>query len=96
MNFKLKTFADILGMSTEQVNAELAGPRAATAKARAQLLLAELDEKIVNKQRQIHESCTSKDIDFNTVADKLDDLDLLELRRDRITGIIEQLFPAAQ
>ena len=96
MNFKLKTFADILGMSTEQVNAELAGPRAATAKARATLLVAEIDEKIVKKQQQIHEACASKDINFENVANLLDDLDLLELRRERITGIIEQLFPAAQ
>lgn len=93
---KLKSFTEMLAMGPDQINAELAGPRAATAKARSTLLLAELNEKIVKKQQQVTEACCNKDINFERVADLLDELELLEMRTDRIQNIIDQLFPPVE
>jgi hypothetical protein len=37
---------------------------------------------------------TSKDIDFDKIADKIDEIALLELRKSRFEEITAQLFPA--
>lgn len=92
---KLKSFAELIAMSKEQVDTTLAPMRAATAKAKANLLIAQQDEKIAAQEQQIQTVAVRKDIDFNTLAELIDDLELMTLRRERIADIVEQLFPPA-
>jgi hypothetical protein len=90
---KLKPFKDLIALSKEKVDEALAPLRAATAQAKATLKQAEIDEKIAAISQQVQEMATSKDINFDAIADKLDEAALLELRKSRFTEITSQLFP---
>ena len=90
---KLKSFKELIAMSKEKVDEALAPMRAATAEAKARLLMAETDEKIASINQKIQEAATNKDIDFNKIADLIDESELLELRKKRFDDIVSQLFP---
>ena len=94
MNFQLKPFKELIALSKEKIDEALAPLRASTAKAKATLKMAEIDEKIATLGQKIQEMATSKDIDFDAIADKLDEVALLELRKTRFAEITSQLFPA--
>jgi DNA-binding transcriptional MerR regulator len=90
---KLKPFRELIALSKEKIDEALAPLRASTAKAKATLKMAEIDEKIASLGQQIQELATSKDINFDAIADKLDEVALLELRKTRFAEITGQLFP---
>ena len=90
---KLKPFKELIALSKEKIDEALAPLRASTAKAKATLKMAEIDEKIATLGQKIQELATSKDIDFDAIADKLDEVALLELRKARFADITGQLFP---
>lgn len=94
MQFQLKPFKDLIALSKEKIDEALAPLRASTAKAKATLKMAEIDEKIASLGQKIQELATSKDIDFDAIADKIDEIALLELRKQRFAEITGQLFPA--
>jgi predicted nuclease of predicted toxin-antitoxin system len=89
----LKPFRELIALSKEKVDEALAPLRAATAKAKATLKQAEIDEKIAAISQRVQEMAVSKDIDFDALADKLDEAALLELRKSRFAEITAQLFP---
>lgn len=93
MNFQLKPFRELIALSKEKIDEALAPLRASTAKAKATLKMAEIDEKIASLGQKIQELATSKDIDFDAIADKIDEIALLELRKQRFAEITGQLFP---
>jgi predicted nucleic acid-binding protein len=93
MTMKLKPFKELIALSKEKIDEALAPLRASTAKAKATLKMAEIDEKIASLGQSIQELATSKDIDFDKIADKLDEVALLELRKNRFAEITGQLFP---
>lgn len=95
MNFQLKPFRELIALSKEKIDEALAPLRASTAKAKATLKMAEIDEKIASLGQKIQELATSKDIDFDAIADKIDEIALLELRKQRFAEITKQLFPEA-
>ena len=90
---KLKPFKELIALSKEKIDEALAPLRASTAKAKATLKMAEIDEKIATLGQSIQELATSKDINFDAIADKLDEVALLELRKNRFAEITSQLFP---
>lgn len=92
--FKLKPFKELVAMSKEKIDEALAPLRASTAKAKATLKMAEIDEKIATLGQKIQEMSTSKEIDFDAIADKIDEIALLEHRKERFAEIVGQLFPA--
>lgn len=93
MNFQLKPFKELIALSKEKIDEALAPLRANTAKAKATLKMSEIDEKIASLGQKIQELATSKDIDFDAIADKIDEIALLELRKQRFAEITAQLFP---
>lgn len=96
MQFKLKPFKELIALSKEKIDEALAPLRASTAKAKATLKMAEIDEKIAVLGQKIQELATSKEIDFDAIADKVDEIALLELRKERFAEITRQLFPTEQ
>lgn len=95
MQFQLKPFKELIALSKEKIDEALAPLRASTAKAKATLKMAEIDEKIASLGQKIQEQATSKEIDFDAMADKIDEIALLELRKERFAEITRQLFPEA-
>lgn len=93
MAFSLRPFKELIALSKEKLDEAMAPVRAAKAKAQARLKVAEIDEKMVRLESEIQEMVTEKNIDFDRMADKIDELELLELRQTRFVEIIGQLFP---
>lgn len=96
MAFIVRPFREIISMSKEKLDEALAPIRARSARAKADLEIAKLDEKLVGVETEIHKLCAEKELDFNKISDKLDEYALAERRRDQITGLIKQLFPAEE
>ncbi len=90
---KLKPFKEIIGMSKEKLNEALAPIRARKVKTQAEMKKAEIDEKIVVLESDVQEMCSVKDIDFDSLFNKLDKIALLERRKKQYDKVLSELFP---
>lgn len=90
---KLTPYRKLLTMTKEAIDLTLAGVRAHSAKKKAELEMAKLDERLATLQAEIDELCSKKDINFDSVIDKLDDAALAERRRGQFEKILRELFP---
>ena len=90
---KLPTYQDALRMGKDAINEMMAPAKARSAKKKAELEMCKLDERIASAQAEIHELCTTEDVDFGKIIDKLDDLALMERRKEQYEEILEQMFP---
>lgn len=95
MAFQLRPFRELIAMSKEKLDEAMAPVREMKAKSQAKVKVAEIEERVIGLQAEIQELATKKDIDFDAMADKIDQLELMELRKARFDTIIEQLFPVA-
>lgn len=93
MAFKLKPFKELIALSKEKIDEAMAPLRAATAQRKAALKMAEIDEAIATLNLRIQEMAISKEINFDSIADKADEIELLEMRKERFEQIVAQLFP---
>lgn len=90
---ELKPFKELIAMSKEKLDEAMAPIRARQVRSKAELEKAKLDGEILSRETEIQEMCTSKDIEFTKLLDKLDDLALLERRREQYDEVLAQLFP---
>ena len=67
MSLEIKPFAKLIAMTQEKLDKTLAPIRARAVKAKATVVCAELEEKLVDLERKIHEACATKEIDFDQV-----------------------------
>lgn len=93
MAFKVKPFVEVIAMTKEKLDEALAPIRARSARAKADMAQAKLEEKMVTLEREIHEACASKDIDFDQIIAKIDQYDLTERKANQIRKLIGDLFP---
>lgn len=94
MAYTVKPFVELMNLSKEALDETLAPVRARAAKARAETLLAETQEKLIELERKISEACARKDIDFINVVDMIDEYELLERRTKQIEKLVGDLFPS--
>lgn len=94
MAFKVKSFREVLTMSKEGLDEALAPIRARSARSKADLYSAQLEEKMIGLEREIHEACAQKDLDFDKIIAKIDQYELLERKAKQVDGLIAELFPA--
>lgn len=90
---QLKPFKEYLTMTKEAINVAMAPIRAAKVQAKAALKVAELDAEILNAQVSLEELVGKEDIDFAVLACKLDNIEILERRKEQLNEILSQLFP---
>lgn len=95
MEFALKPYKELIAMTEAAIDEMLVPVRARLAKSRAQQAGAEIEEKILTKQKNIQQLAVKKDIDFTAICDELDEIGLLERRKEQLSTIIAQLFPEA-
>jgi hypothetical protein len=95
MAFKVKPFAEVVGMSAENLDEALAPIRARAANAKADMARASLEEQMVGIERRIHEACASKDLNFDVIVSLIDQYELTERKHSQIEGLIAELFPEA-
>lgn len=93
MAFALKPFREILTMSKELLDEALAPIRARSVRAKANLKIAEIDEKMVKLEREINEQCVDKDPDLDAIVRKIDEYELAERKANQIRKLVAQLFP---
>lgn len=94
MAFKVKPFVEVIAMTKEKLDEALAPIRARSAKAKAEMAQAKLEEKMVTLEREIHEACANKDLDFDCIISKIDQYELTERKNAQIKELIDDLFPA--
>jgi hypothetical protein len=92
---KLMPFKEIIAMSKEKINEALAPIRARKVKTQAEMKKSEIDEKIVVIESDIQEMCTTKEIEFDALFEKLDTIALLERRKNQYDKVLGELFPDA-
>ena len=93
MDFKMKPYRELVAMSQETIDEALAPMRARSAQKKAELMVMELDEKILDRQRLLQKFAMSKDINLNAICDELDEIALMELRQSRLREIVASIFP---
>lgn len=89
----LRPYYELIAMAKEKIDEALAPLRANTAKQKAKLKIAELEEKMASQESRIYELCVQKDIDFDKIISAQDEYALMERRKKQLDTIIEQLFP---
>lgn len=94
MAFQLKPFQEILKMTSQAVDEALAPIRARTARAKAELEVAKLDEERHSLEQQIHELCTKKDLDFDAIIKLMDKHELSARRAKQVKKLVDELFPS--
>lgn len=90
---KLTPYKKLLTMGKQAVDAALAGPRAFSARKKAELEMAKLDERIATLETELTEACSDKDINFDRIINKLDDIALAERRKEQFEKIVGEMFP---
>ena len=90
---QLTPYEKLLGMTKEALDAVMAPVRSFTAKRKGRYEQAKLDERISSLELEVTELCSKKDLNFDAVLDKLDEITLLQRRKDQFDVIISQLFP---
>lgn len=90
---KLKPFKEIIAMSKEKLNEALAPIRARKVKTQAEMKKSEIDERIVVIESEVQEMCTTQDINFDSLFEKLDKIALLERRKKQYDKVLSDLFP---
>lgn len=91
---KLKSWKEYAAMTKEKVNEALAPLRAIRERKKAELAIAQLEEKIATQEAKIEEMCTKDSIDFDALIEAQDQLALNQRKVKQFKDIIEQLFPA--
>ena len=90
---QLKPFKDIIALSKEKLNEAMAPIRAKHVKSKAGVEMAKLEADILDRETKVQEMCTQKDIDLGRLMDELDEIALLERRKEQYAIVLEQLFP---
>jgi hypothetical protein len=89
----LKPFKDLIGLSKEKLNEALAPIRARQVKAKADLEISQIETNLLSLETKVQEMCAEKDINLPALLDKLDEIALLERRKEKFADIVVQLFP---
>lgn len=93
MAFNVKPFKDVLAMTKEKIDEALAPIRARSAKAKADLESARIEERMVALGNDIHQLCTEKELNLDRIISKIDDYELAERKKAQIAKIVSELFP---
>jgi hypothetical protein len=90
---KLTPYKDLLGMTQDQKDALLVPVRINTAKKQAELTVAKLEEQTATIENEITKLASQTELNLEKIADKFDDLGLIERRKKQFAQIISELFP---
>lgn len=92
---KLQPYKTLIALSKEKLDEAMAPIRARQVRLKARAAQADLDAEIVGIETKVQESLTSKDVNFPALMDRLDEVALLERRKEQYDEVLGQLFPDA-
>lgn len=90
---KLTPYKELIKMGKEAVEAAGAVLRVRAQSKRAELEVIKLEEEQAKIEQQLQEMCATKELDYNKILDKHDELSLCTRRLEQLQEITEQLFP---
>lgn len=93
MAFQIKSFKELISMTKEKLDEAMVPLRVRAAKAKAEGEKVKLEQKMLELETKINDLCAQKELDFNKIADLMDDYDLAERRLSQVTKLVKQLFP---
>ena len=90
---KLTPYSKLLTMTKEAIDKSIAPVKARAAKKQAELEVLKLEEKVATLENEITEMCSKRELNFNGIIDKMDDLALAQRRKEQFEKVIVELFP---
>lgn len=90
---QLTPYKELIGLSKDEVNQRNAPAKIKTQQRKAELKIAELEEKIVSLEESVVNLCSQKELNFDAIVDKQDELALAERRKNQFETALTQLFP---
>lgn len=90
---KLTPYRKLLTMTKEAIDATLVPVRSRAAKKQAELEMIKLEEKMATIESQLTQECSKKEVNFDSIITKLDELALAERRMKQFKQIISEMFP---
>jgi hypothetical protein len=90
---KLTPYQKLITMTKEAVDKTLAPVRSKSQHLKAQLEVSKLEERVATLEKEINETCSEKELNYDKIIDKLDELALTERRLKQFGKIISELFP---
>lgn len=90
---KLTPYKKLLTMGREAIDATLAPVRSRSAKKKAELEIAKLEERVATLDSQLNTLCSEKEINFDKIIEKLDEIALTERRKKQFEKIVSEMFP---
>lgn len=94
MTTTLTPYKKLLTMTKEAIDGALASTRAKSAKCKAELELAKLEERDAELDKKIQEACSLKELNFSAIIELQDEQALNERKMKQFKTIIEQMFPS--
>jgi hypothetical protein len=89
---QLKPFKQLIAMSKDAFNEMLLPVRTRKAKSQAETRIAEYEERMMNLEIAINSKLVEDNVNFDEVADMIDEYDLIERRINTFKQIVSQLF----
>lgn len=93
MTTVLTPYKKLLTMTKEAIDGALAATRAKSAKCKAELELAKLEERDAELDKKIQEACSEKELNFTKILELQDDQALNERKMKQFRTLINQMFP---
>lgn len=91
---QLTPYSDLILLTEEERNKKNAPAKIKTQQRKGELKVAELEEKIVSLEESVTKLCSSPDLNFDAIVDKLDELALAERRKAQFDTVLKSLFPS--
>lgn len=89
---KLMKYSDVLTLAKDKLKEVMAPIRAREMRIKAELEVARIEGQIAEKEQVIQDAVSKYPLEFDTVLESLDELDLLKRRRDQFNSLITDLF----
>ena len=89
---KLLKYKDVLVLSKDEVQEVMAPLRATEMRKRAELEMCKIDSQIAENEQSIQEAASQYPIDFYSLIDLIDELELIKRRREQFELIINEMF----
>jgi hypothetical protein len=96
MTTTLTPYKKLLTMTKEAIDGALANTRAKSAKCKAELELAKLEERDAELDKKIQEACSVKELNFENIINLQDEQALNARKMEQFKTLISQMFPSEE
>lgn len=93
---KLLKYKDIISKSKEKVDELMAPVRTLRMRKKAEAEMLGIDEQILDKESKIQDICLEYPMDFDKLLDTLDEISILERRKEQYSLVIKDLFEESE